>query len=1167
MRNKKKLFLAVLFLFGVILAVRLNVISDISAEEKGSTSSSPVINEKIITTSDSNSTDASPDSVLTRNNLSRVSQDVSSWTEFVAALQGNSDEINIVSNLVATSNPPIARKVTINGNNNKLDMRTYYMNSSDTADVTIRDVEFTGTTGKLMQGTGLLTLSGTIKSTAGNAAQIAVLHGWNVIFDNANLSYDSTSANPAVMSKNLTITNKSVISSDAEKFYGNDNRLNVGGKVLIDSESKVRTHSMKGQTSNTRGQAWDMRQQLDFFVDGKGTELDIKGDGQQQVDYGGILVLVADESTLNLTNGAKMTAYGTQTSAIVLQSKGGSFNVSGSSELSIVTDGDHGYTLGAALRFREAGDMTFNVSGNSKINILKKSGRAPGIRMYGGNNKVNISGGSDFMITNYGDGTPRAPGVSGGNQAIYFTGGVASLPPNSFTVEGADSNIALDAKFGASIDSGSRDINIYAGPETYFVSRGNTNSANNGIFNGREVSMAMDSVKYFDFSNVRTGGGLVFDVTRAASSFSSKNSELSVWKRGMNLESSPIRSFPLVDFELTGTNFGTVSPTSSQDVITGFAQDGGMPAYTRLTANNQAAIIDELRVPTDADKFIWGHAVIPEGKHDEPRDAYVGEVHTRVSVSDDSGEIYQGIAEIIEDSPGSGSVSVYGDDTRSGMFKLAVPNDKFLVKEQKVKVASAWRGPLDKEGTNYVHTSEAKDLTAPERTVLDVTPPTPTKLTDIKLNNATKVLSGTGAEDGATVNVYYDTGDKDTGTLLGTSTVKSDGSWTFNLPNYVEKTKELSVYLADGEKQHQAAQIISEAGTKPEIYDQIGLIKPPVTNTADGNINPYKELTYHDAVFKGVEKYFVADVIPDNLTMTKTAVSSGGDTTSVGDIVTYTLEAANKKADSYSWKNVKLIDILPEGLNFDPDKSKVTIDGVTVGKDKYSYEIATRTLTIFAGDIAANKSVKATFEVTVEQSAVTEEGTEVLNKARALGDSPQEEPFVPGPTNPSASHVQIEKWSLEIGLPGGPPHGVLTFVSAPKSLDFGQKVESLKENTEAVNPTIVGDPLVVADNRGKFKSWTLSAQLLKPLTHVDGKTVLKNAIYYKGKEDGKEVINEITGTTRPIVTHTHTSAGNYDISQEEWSKGDGFRIILPPGAVDKLGKYSATIEFTLAYTK
>lgn len=91
--------------------------------------------------------------------------------------------------------------------------------------------------------------------------------------------------------------------------------------------------------------------------------------------------------------------------------------------------------------------------------------------------------------------------------------------------------------------------------------------------------------------------------------------------------------------------------------------------------------------------------------------------------------------------------------------------------------------------------------------------------------------------------------------------------------------------------------------------------------------------------------------------------------------------------------------------------------------------------------------------------------------------------------------------------------------------------------------------------------------MIKPLTNEDGKTVLKNAIYYKGKENGKEVVNEITGTTRPIVTHTHTSVGNYDISAEEWSKGDGFRVILPPGAVEKLGKYSATIEFTLADTK
>ncbi|MFD1901881.1 hypothetical protein GQR36_21090 [Enterococcus termitis] len=55
--------------------------------------------------------------------------------------------------------------------------------------------------------------------------------------------------------------------------------------------------------------------------------------------------------------------------------------------------------------------MAFNVSGESQINIKKNAGGAPGIRMFGANNRILVSENSDFTVHNKGTGTPQAPGA------------------------------------------------------------------------------------------------------------------------------------------------------------------------------------------------------------------------------------------------------------------------------------------------------------------------------------------------------------------------------------------------------------------------------------------------------------------------------------------------------------------------------------------------------------------------------------------------------------------------------------------------------------------------------------------------------------------------------------------------------------------------------------
>uniref|UniRef100_UPI001ED8C3B6 hypothetical protein n=1 Tax=Enterococcus mundtii TaxID=53346 RepID=UPI001ED8C3B6 len=63
-----------------------------------------------------------------------------------------------------------------------------------------------------------------------------------------------------------------------------------------------------------------------------------------------------------------------------------------------------------------------------------------------------------------------------------------------------------------------------------------------------------------------------------------------------------------------GSNFNTIRKTSDPESFnTSTFGPAGMTAYSRISANNARAVVDELRVPTNADKSIFGHVSIPEG--------------------------------------------------------------------------------------------------------------------------------------------------------------------------------------------------------------------------------------------------------------------------------------------------------------------------------------------------------------------------------------------------------------------------------------------------------------------------------------------------------------------------------------------------------------------------
>jgi len=735
---------------------------------------------------------------------------VSTWADFTKALADKTTTaITVTAPLKATSNATVNKDIPVDFGGNTLDMQTQSINIAAGTTLTISNVNFTGTTGKLATGDGTLQLTGNITTLQTNAAALANMTNGSVVIDAANLQYSSTATTAAITAPRLTITHDSVVNATASAFYASSK---VSGEtILIDSQSQVIT------TGTTKGSVWAITAPTSFTIKDYAS-LTASGSGTGD----NVPISIAgDGSTLNLTGSAHLSVESQFTSAVVMSGDKASFNVDNHSELDLTSNGDAMMSQ-ATLWFKLKGNMTFNVTNQSAIKIVKtkdsgKTADAPAIRMYGANNKINVSGGSDFDVTREAGSKVGTPGGTvGASQAIQFTA-VGGSTGNAFTVTDPDSSVSISSVSGPAIDASGVDIGITAGAGTYFVARGNTASANSGIFIGANLQFSMDSVKYFDFRNNRTGGGQVFSVG-SGSSFTSKNSDLAVWKNGSNLDGNPTYQWANVNFALSGQDFATLSSTSDANMQSHF---GAVTQYSRLSANNQAASIDDLRVPTNADKYVYAHASVPEGKG-EIRDAYDNEVLATIALNDPSGKQVAKLSGVSDGDP----MSVYGDASRNGMIKIPAPNATFLPALDTLKVLSATLGQ---------HDTPASDLPTSTPQVYDVTPPDPATVQGGKTTIAptTKTVSGTG-EVGAAVQVYLN------GTDTGlTTTVAADGTYTANLPTGLVKGDVVQLRLKD------------HAGPA-------GNTNPPSTNDSIGNIEPAADMAYHDANFAAATTLTVA---------------------------------------------------------------------------------------------------------------------------------------------------------------------------------------------------------------------------------------------------------------------------------------------------------------------
>lgn len=460
----------------------------------------------------------------------------------------------------------------------------------------------------------------------------------------------------------------------------------------------------------------------------------------------------------------------------------------------------------------------------------------PALVMGGGDSHLSVIEGGKLKVENFGNGTPSDSGLGGTNSAIRFRHG----DKNEFIISDPGSMVDLKAHYGSAVAL-TNTIFVYNGSVKvsnlgYFSASGNTATNTSGIFYGNVVNIEFDNPLYLNFTNFRSGGGEIFGVT-ANSTLSASNSDLALWTNGSDVSGDPNLNLPTLDYSFRGLNMNTLVGTNKpEELNTTVIGNNGLRNFTRLTSNNgRWAIADELRIPTNADKKIHGRVSIPVGV-DDSRPAWDNEAIVTVEVEPPSGEnAREYIAKTVGDTNESPGISIYGEEPRGGLFEIDL--DEPLEAGSKVRISKVelTSGELTNGFEHQILTDTVE--------VFPIIPPTPAQFASSIIAKDSTMIQGITdhleAEVTATLN----------GKPLnsGPVTVDSDGKFLLDLSEVSLKTDdEIQVFLRDAEGSAVAS----------------GVVNPPETNNARGNINPSTALMFHDVTFEAATTLVVGEVGP-----------------------------------------------------------------------------------------------------------------------------------------------------------------------------------------------------------------------------------------------------------------------------------------------------------------
>jgi len=600
--------------------------------------------------------------------------------------------------------------------------------------------------------------------------------------------------------------------------------------------------------------------------------LDIEGHGSGTGADGAVVVLNSDSGGFSVKDGSVFRVYSTSVGvgqpAIVQQIPGGRFIVDGEDSLVDLQSWGADNRYGATLRFRRDGDQQFLVSNGARVNIIRHNTGTrddPAALRFGNgdDNYFQVTGGAQVRIENFGSTRSiQDPGTTGSN------GFDAAIEYNSagfgFTIEGYRSAVELIAHGGAALNARNhRNGTISVTDGAIFLARGITDSATASIFraSGGNVHFFMDSPLYYDFVNTRPGGGAIFNLgTGANNSFTSNNSDVSVWRRGINRwQGNPDSSWTLIDYVLSGSNLRQVSsndPSFAHYYNAGANNSTRIENYTRISGNNATPEVRDMLDLTNADRYVRALAAVPEGLDFIGRPLWTGEGWGSFTRTPADGSPQQEIR-----SSGSFADSLvrsYFEETLfeqqqnlrtiAGSLQMRTADGSFLIAGDSYTLTELWRSDSADNPKRHVGT-EGLPMS---RTVADVVPPVPAEVDYPVVQEWETTFSGSwsladGADNGpalgaAGISAYLLSGTNPAIPLPGTGVVKADNSWTYEIaPGLLQAGDIIMIALIDDQGNENPL-------TDTAFRDRVFPAATPILVAPPGQI-PYRVYYF----FNGVE--------------------------------------------------------------------------------------------------------------------------------------------------------------------------------------------------------------------------------------------------------------------------------------------------------------------------
>ena len=266
----------------------------------------------------------------------RAGTNVSTWAEFISAL-GNAavSSINVTADLTrgtGTAAGTYTRSITINGNGHTIDFGANNGSITLGAGPVGSVLELNDLTVKKAGAAAIVTATAANSSRwevvvrnvngaeTGNVSSFINVPNGTITVDGGNSTYNLSNANTVFTAMNFNVINGAKLNSSVN---GNNYYSSVAGsKVTINGGSVIHFYSEADV-------AMQMTARTDFEVSDPGTLLNIEGNSNATGDGGALISIVGAGTEINLRNQAEIKVHSKRTVAMLMNSSGGVFNVSG----------------------------------------------------------------------------------------------------------------------------------------------------------------------------------------------------------------------------------------------------------------------------------------------------------------------------------------------------------------------------------------------------------------------------------------------------------------------------------------------------------------------------------------------------------------------------------------------------------------------------------------------------------------------------------------------------------------------------------------------------------------------------------------------------------------------------------------------------------------------